>query len=289
MIQYDQTGPEKAVLVGLNVNEDRTFDKAMREMNALAEADGIEICETFSQNLPKMVTGFYIGSGKIEEIRAYLSMAEDIRLVLTVSQLTPVQQRNLSDALGVAVMDRTALILDIFARRARTREAILQVEYARLQYKLPRLAGMHDELSRQGGASGAMSSKGAGEKKLELDRRYIERRMADLRKELETVSRERDVQRSRRLRSGLPRVALVGYTNAGKSTIMNAMIDAGGEEGGQKVFEEDMLFATLESKTCRRRSSRHSARRSRRRSTQTFCSSSPMYLTRSTGKTSLSR
>ena len=246
MIQYDQTGPEKAVLVGLNVNEDRTFDKAMREMNALAEADGIEICETFSQNLPKMVTGFYIGSGKIEEIRAYLSMAEDIRLVLTVSQLTPVQQRNLSAALGVAVMDRTALILDIFARRARTREAILQVEYARLQYKLPRLAGMHDELSRQGGASGAMSSKGAGEKKLELDRRYIERRMADLRKELETVSRERDVQRSRRLRSGLPRVALVGYTNAGKSTIMNAMIDAGGEEGGQKVFEEDMLFATLD-------------------------------------------
>ena len=246
MIQYDQTSPEKAVLVGLNVNDDRTFDKAMREMNDLAEADGIEICETFSQNLPKMVTGFYIGSGKIEEIRAYLSMAEDIRLVLTVSQLTPVQQRNLSDALGVAVMDRTALILDIFARRARTREAILQVEYARLQYKLPRLAGMHDELSRQGGASGAMSSKGAGEKKLELDRRYIERRMADLRKELETVSRERDVQRSRRLRSGLPRVALVGYTNAGKSTIMNAMIDAGGEEGGQKVFEEDMLFATLD-------------------------------------------
>ena len=241
MIQYDQTGPEKAVLVGLNVNEDRTFDKAMREMNALAEADGIEICETFSQNLPKMVTGFYIGSGKIEEIRAYLSMAEDIRLVLTVSQLTPVQQRNLSDALGVAVMDRTALILDIFARRARTREAILQVEYARLQYKLPRLAGMHDELSRQGGASGAMSSKGAGEKKLELDRRYIERRMADLRKELETVSRERDVQRSRRLRSGLPRVALVGYTNAGKSTIMNAMIDAGGEEGGQKVINQTLV------------------------------------------------
>lgn len=160
------------------------------------------------------------------------------------------QMRNLQERLEKPILDRSALILDIFARRARSREAKLQVEVARLQYMLPRLVGLHAALSRQGGASGSMSSRGAGEKKLELDRRVLEKRLSELRRELKEVGNERETQRKRRVKSGLPRVALVGYTNAGKSTLLNAMLDLYGteeSEGAEKhVFEKDMLFATLD-------------------------------------------
>ncbi|MGN1149030.1 MAG: GTPase HflX, partial [Lachnospiraceae bacterium] len=134
----------------------------------------------------------------------------------------------------------------IFATRAQSREAKLQVEVARLKYLLPRLVGMHDALSRQGGASGSMSSKGAGEKKLELDRRKIEHRIAELSKELEEVSKERETQRKKRQNSRIPQVSLAGYTNAGKSTLMNAMVDAYIQDENKRVLEKDMLFATLE-------------------------------------------
>ena len=144
------------------------------------------------------------------------------------------------------VMDRTNLILDIFEKRARTREARLQVESARLQYLLPRLVGMHEALTRQGGTSGSMSSRGAGEKKLELDRRRIEHRITELDRELEEVSKERETQRKKRQKSGIPLVALVGYTNAGKSTILNRMIHKHGMDEEKKVLEKDMLFATLD-------------------------------------------
>ena len=139
-----------------------------------------------------------------------------------------------------------SLILDIFAIRAQTREAKLQVETARLQYMLPRLVGMYDALSRQGGASGSMSNKGTGEKKLELDRRKIEHRITELKKELEDVGRTREVQRKKRQQSRIPQVALVGYTNAGKSTILNRMVEQFGELPDKTVMEKDMLFATLE-------------------------------------------
>ena len=147
-------------------------------------------------------------------------------------------------------MDRSTLILDIFASRARSREAKLQVEVASLQYMLPRLVGLHAALSRQGGGSGALSNRGAGEKKLELDRRVLEHRLTELRRELKEVSSERMTQRKRRIESGLPRVALVGYTNAGKSTLLNAMLDLYGSDEvdveEKKVMERDMLFATLD-------------------------------------------
>ena len=143
-------------------------------------------------------------------------------------------------------MDRTALILDIFSKRAQTREAKLQVETARLQYLMSRLVGMHDALTRQGGASGSMSSKGAGEKKLELDRRKIEKRLAQLRRELDEVAKERENQSKRRVKSRIPKVSLVGYTNAGKSTLMNAMVDRYLQDEEKKVVEKDMLFATLD-------------------------------------------
>ena len=236
----------RAALVGLNLGRSSAkFEKSMNEMAALAEAAGLEIAAVFTQSLPHANTGYYIGSGKIAEIRAYLDMT-GTDLVLFDNQLTPMQLRNLSNSFHCEVLDRTALILKIFAERARTREAALQVDYARLQYLLPRLAGMHDDLGRQAGASGAMSNKGAGEKKIELDRRHIEQQMAGLRRDLEEVDRERATQRKARMRSGLPRVSLVGYTNAGKSTILNGLLSLYGSNDEKQVFEKDMLFATLD-------------------------------------------
>ena len=170
----------------------------------------------------------------------------DAELIVFEDSLTPSQLRNLKDECKLPVMDRTNLILDIFASRAKTREAKLQVEVARLKYLLPRLVGLHDALSRQGGASGSMSNKGAGEKKLELDRRKIEHRITELSKELETVSTERQTQRKRRRNSGIPQVSLAGYTNAGKSTLLNKFVDTYGLPEEKKVLEKDMLFATLE-------------------------------------------
>ena len=165
--------------------------------------------------------------------------------------------RNLQKELELPVMDRTGLILEIFSNRAKTKEAKLQVETAKLKYMLPRLVGMHEALSRQGGASGSMSNKGAGEKKLELDRRRIEHRLAFLQKELKEVAKERKVQRKQRENSNLKKVALVGYTNAGKSTIMNSMVSLFGGDEGKKVLEKDKLFATLETSVRRIQSKDH--------------------------------
>ncbi len=236
---------EQVVLVGLNVNDDRNFQVSLEEMKSLAEAAYMEVEETFTQSLPKMNAGTYIGSGKIEEIRGYIEM-KDIHTVLFDNQLSPIQLRNLSNELQAEVIDRTNLILKIFSDRARTREARLQVDYARLQYALPRLVGMHEELGRQGGTSGAMSNRGAGETKIELDRRKIEHQIHEIKKGLEVVEKERLTQRKQRMNSGIPRVALVGYTNAGKSTIMNEMLKSHGTDEEKQVFEKDMLFATLD-------------------------------------------
>lgn len=242
----------KCALVGLSLGKPGpAFEKSMKEMAALAEAAGLQTEAVFTQTLPRPNTGYYIGSGKIEEIRAYLAMQKDIETVLFDSQLTPMQLKNLSGLLGAEVLDRTALILKIFAERARTREAVLQVDYARLEYLLPRLKGMRDDLGRQGGTSGSLSNRGAGEKKLELDRRHIEHEMTELKRELEEVRRERETQRKARLRSGLPRVSLVGYTNAGKSTILNALLAAYGTDEEKQVLARDMLFATLDTSTRR--------------------------------------
>lgn len=236
---------EKAILAGMRFAADAGFDKSMREMKALAEAAGMEVADTFVQDGSAVNPGTYIGSGKIQEIRAAAEM-EQADVILFNNTLTPMQMKNLVDALDREIIDRTALILRIFAERAGTREARLQVESANLQYMLPRLAGLHKELGRQGGASGALSNKGAGETRIELDRRRIEHRIAALRGELEVVERERMTQRKRRNASGIPLVALVGYTNAGKSTILNRMLDAYGTEEDKKVLEQDMLFATLD-------------------------------------------
>lgn len=236
---------ERVILAGLDLDDGRDFACSMEELEELAKAADMEVVGVMSQRASAVNKAFYIGTGKVEQVRQ-LAAESGAGLVIFDNALSPMQLRNLQKELELAVMDRTTLILEIFSKRARTREAKLQVETASLQYMLPRLVGLHDALSRQGGASGSMSSKGAGEKKLELDRRHIEARLAALRRELSRVEKDRETQRKQRLKSAIPLVSLVGYTNAGKSTVMNALIDryTCGEE--KKVLEKDMLFATLE-------------------------------------------
>ncbi len=236
---------ERVILAGLDLDDGRDFACSMEELEELAKAADMKVVGVMSQRASAVNKAFYIGTGKVEQVRQ-LAAESGAGLVIFDNALSPMQLRNLQKELKLAVMDRTTLILEIFSKRARTREAKLQVETASLQYMLPRLVGLHDALSRQGGASGSMSSKGAGEKKLELDRRHIEARLAALRRELARVEKDRETQRKQRLKSAIPSVSLVGYTNAGKSTVMNALIDryTCGEE--KKVLEKDMLFATLD-------------------------------------------
>ncbi len=240
---------EKVVLVGVERSDDREitgdFERSMEELAELAKACFMEPVAIVTQKMASVHKGLYIGVGKVQEVKEVVKRLE-AQLVIFDDSLTPSQLRNLQDELETPVMDRTNLILDIFESRARTREAKLQVETARLQYLLPRLVGMHEALTRQGGTSGSMSSRGVGEKKLELDRRRIEHRISELRKELEEVSGERQVQRKKRQNARIPLVALVGYTNAGKSTIMNALVERYVKEEEKKVLEKDMLFATLD-------------------------------------------
>lgn len=236
---------EQVLLVGANLNDGEDYLTSLEELGALAEACDMEVAGVTSQTLETVHKAFYIGTGKVDEVKG---LAQDLGadVIIFDNSLSPMQMRNLQERLEKPILDRSALILDIFARRARSREAKLQVEVARLQYMLPRLVGLHAALSRQGGASGSMSSRGAGEKKLELDRRRLEQRLTTMRRELEKISGERETQRKKRAASGIPRVALVGYTNAGKSTVMNAMLSAYDGEGEKMVYEEDMLFATLD-------------------------------------------
>lgn len=240
---------ERVLLVGANLNDGEDYLTSLEELGALAQACDMEVAGVTSQTLDAVHKAFYIGTGKVDEVK---QMAQDLGadVIIFDNSLSPMQMRNLQERLEKPILDRSALILDIFARRARSREAKLQVEVARLQYMLPRLVGLHAALSRQGGASGSMSSRGAGETKLELDRRVLEKRLSELRRELKEVGNERETQRKRRVKSGLPRVTLVGYTNAGKSTLLNAMLDLYGAEEGEDaekyVLEKDMLFATLD-------------------------------------------
>ena len=236
---------KKVLLVGVDTGEEKDFERSMEELKNLAQAACKEVAGIITQRLLTVNRVLYIGSGKAVEVKDFAGECKAEEVIFD-NALSPSQVRNLTDILELPVLDRTNLILDIFALRAQTREAKLQVEMAKLEYMLPRLVGLHEALSRQGGASGSMSSKGTGEKKLELDRRKIEHRISELKKELELVERSRQTQRKRRKDSQIPQVALVGYTNAGKSTILNRMVEKYGECPQKTVMEKDMLFATLE-------------------------------------------
>lgn len=236
---------EKAIVTGVQVNnKDAAFTYSMQELQELAAACHMKVVGEITQKLQRINQAYYIGSGKLKELRA-LQEEKEARVVIFDDELSAMQIRNLEAELACDVIDRTMLILDIFARRAKTRESQLQVEVARLKYMLPRLVGSHESLGRQGGGVG-LTNRGSGETKLELDRRKIEERIAKLNKELIRVVEQRNLQRKKRRKNEQLLVSLVGYTNAGKSTIMNTVLEktAGKEE--KHVFEKDMLFATLE-------------------------------------------
>lgn len=235
----------KAILVGLGIGEVGSLDYSMEELRALAKACDMEVVGIAVQNLDHPVAATYIGSGKACEV-AEMAQKLEADYCIFEDTLSPAQHKNLQKIINAQVMDRTGLILEIFSKRAKTREAKLQVETAKLQYMLPRLIGMWEAIGRQGGASGSKSNKGIGETQLELDRRWIQKRLTFLRRELETIEHDRMVQRGRREKSSLPLVALVGYTNAGKSTIMNRLLATHSSDEEKQVFEEDMLFATLD-------------------------------------------
>lgn len=235
---------QKAILVGVNLNHQEDFDYSMEELANLTEACHIEVVGTLTQNLPKVNKSHYIGTGKIGEVRGLIE-GQEANLVIFNDELSPSQIRNLEADLECKVIDRTVLILDIFAQRAKTREAQLQVEVAHMKYMLPRLVGMRESLGRQSGGVGT-KNRGAGETRLELDRRRIEEKITVLSKELEVLVAHRQTQRKQRKKKDLPVVSLVGYTNAGKSTIMNALMERYNPAPEKLVFEKDMLFATLE-------------------------------------------
>lgn len=235
----------RVLLVGVDTGEEADFEHSMAELASLAEAAHKQVVGTIVQHMETVNRSLYIGTGKAAQVKAYAAQAEAEEIVFD-NALSPTQIRNLANELELPVLDRNNLILDIFALRARTGEAKLQVEAARLQYMLPRLVGMRENLSRQGGTGGAMSNKGAGETKLELDRRKIEHRLSELEKELNSMTKNRETMRKRRMQSGIPQVVLVGYTNAGKSTILNRLVERYGERSEKTVTEKDMLFATLD-------------------------------------------
>ena len=226
--------PERAILVGVEIKGDPhlwSVADSLEELGLLARTAGAEVVSTLSQRLDRR-TNAYLGKGKLEELRD-LRDEKQADVALFDDELTPTQQRNLEEALGIKVIDRTALILDVFARRAQTHEGRLQVELAQHEYLLPRLVGQWSHLERLGGGIG---TRGPGETQLETDRRIIRNRIQKLKRELERVRKQRSLYRQRRQREGIPVVSLVGYTNAGKSTLLNALSSAGRDSGGQAVL-----------------------------------------------------
>ncbi|PAB58992.1 GTPase HflX [Anaeromicrobium sediminis] len=236
---------QRAILVGLDTgkrNEILTMENSLEELKELTKAAGGEVIDTIIQKRPKVDSTFYIGKGKADEIKVLCDML-DANLVIFNEELSGAQIRNLEERMEVTVLDRTALILDIFAQRAKSKEGKLQVELAQLKYRLPRLVGLGRSLSRTGAGIGA---RGPGETKLELDRRHILERITDIRRQIDEVKKNREVQRKQRQKNEIPVVALVGYTNAGKSTLMNKILEICEQDIEKSVFAKDMLFATLD-------------------------------------------
>lgn len=231
---YNEENKERAFLISLDCGE-YDAESSMAELEELAKTSGAEIIGEMIQKRPAPEAATYMGKGALEEICNFCSN-HNIDLIIADGELSPVQIRNIEDLTGVRVIDRTTLILDIFAGRARSSEGKLQVELAQLKYSLPRLSGKGTALSRLGGGIG---TRGPGETKLETDRRHIRFRIQNLKTELDKVEKRRVAMHQRRKKNGALCVAIVGYTNAGKSTLMNRLTDAG-------VLQEDKLFATLD-------------------------------------------
>lgn len=229
---------ERVLLVGVSISGQEITENSLDELSELAKTAGAETVGRIVQNREQVHPGTYVGKGKIEEIKDMLWETEATGIICD-DELSPAQMKNLQDELDAKVMDRTLLILDIFAARASTSEGKIQVELAQLKYRQTRLTGFGTALSRLGGGIG---TRGPGEKKLEMDRRLIKSRIARLNRELKEVKRHREVTRGQRKKSRIPVVAIVGYTNAGKSTLLNKLTGAG-------ILAEDKLFATLDPTT----------------------------------------
>ncbi len=229
---------EKVILVAVCLDDVQDVEESLDELEQLAETAGAQTVGRCIQNREAIHNSTYVGSGKIQEIKDMI-WEQDADGIICDDELSPMQIRNLEEELDCKVMDRTLLILDIFASRARTREGKIQVELAQLKYFSTRLTGYGNSLSRLGGGIG---TRGPGEKKLEMDRRLIRKRIGHLSKELKQVVKHREVQRQKRSKNHVPVVCIAGYTNAGKSTLLNLYTDAG-------VLEEDQLFATLDPTT----------------------------------------
>jgi GTP-binding protein HflX len=242
-LQETAARPERAFLVGIQSDavSKTEAESLLVELGGLAATLGLEVAGSIVARVRERNAATLLGSGKAEEIAA-AAKAEDADSIVFDQPISPVQQRNWEALSGLKVYDRSELIIRIFASRARTREAALQVELAQLQYALPRLAHSYADLSRQRG--GRYGTKGSGEQKIELDRREIEKRVHEIKEELKTVRKSRETQRKRREKAAVPRAAIVGYTNAGKSSLLNALARA-------DVLAEDKLFATLDPTTRR--------------------------------------
>lgn len=229
---------EKLILIGVSTREGDDTEESLEELEELVHTAGGSVVFKVIQNRDSVHPGTYIGKGKIEEVKELIEEMEATGVVCD-DELSPAQLRNLEDTLDTKVMDRTLIILDIFAKRASTSEGKIQVELAQLKYRLGRLVGLRSSLSRLGGGIG---TRGPGEKKLEMDRRLVKDRISQLNKELAEVKRHREITRGQRNKNQTPVAAIVGYTNAGKSTLLNTLT-------GAEVLEEDKLFATLDSTT----------------------------------------
>ncbi len=236
---------EKAILVGLDLGKDEDFKTSMEELKGLADACDVEVVGVVTQKADSPTPNYYIGKGKVEGLKQDIATL-DANLLIFDDELSPSHIRNLEKELEIKIIDRTILILDIFAKRAKTREAMLQVELAQSMYFLPRVIGMYKSLSRQKSGTG---SKGPGEQQLELDRRILRDRITKLKRELKEVVETRRTQRKKRIQNNLKTVAIAGYTNSGKSTLMNAILSYSAQKNDKYVFEKDMLFATLETQT----------------------------------------
>ena len=235
---------EKALVVGVELNtSEYSLDYSLDELTNLAESLGITVVDRITQKLSSVNPRYYIGSGKVEEIKNYIT-ACDIETVIFDDELSPSQIRNLEKELEIKVIDRTLLILDIFAQRAQTTEAILEVRLAKLKYMLPRLVGLNNYMSRQGGSAGP-ANRGSGEKQIELDRRKIASEIIQIEEKLKKIKNDRKLQREKRQKTLIPIVSLVGYTNAGKSTTFNTILKHSKTKNEKEVMEKDMLFATL--------------------------------------------
>lgn len=236
---------QRVILIGANIDKQNYFLESMLELASLADALNYEVVNSYSQNIKEINTSYYIGEGKAKEIYNEIKK-DDIDYVVFNNELSPLQLSNLEKLFRIRVIDRTMLILDIFAIRAKTKEAKLQVELASYEYMMPRMVSLNKDLDKQRGGN---KNKGLGEKMIQLDRRRISKKIIALKRELIEIEKQQQITSKQRNKSMIPKICLVGYTNAGKSSLLNCLIELYGDNEEKKVYEKNMLFATLDTAT----------------------------------------